>query len=217
VFPSFLFRRLVLCVVTSVLEIEGWRYMISTKRGYPNMLRRKQDTGTKTSFFPRAIAKANSYPILSYKPAHFLHPFPSLLHSNLISLPSPFSNPTKFLPYTSSPSNPQISYSALNRFHNPFLFFFALSLPPSPSSSSAASTFFLVDEMSGLVFDGEPLAGELLVGDTDGACRCWARERMLLDGLSERGWKVEGAVAGGGMDICVEGEMKRDFFVTRER
>jgi hypothetical protein len=39
---------------------------------------------------------------------------------------------------------------------------------------------------------------------------------MLLDGLSERGWKVEGAVVGGGMDMRVEGEMKRDF-ATRER
>jgi hypothetical protein len=65
--------------------------------------------------------------------------------------------------------------------------------------------------MSVLVFDGEPLFGEPLVGETDGACRCWASERILLDGLSERGCEVEGAAGGGGMVMRVEGEMKRDF------
>jgi hypothetical protein len=65
--------------------------------------------------------------------------------------------------------------------------------------------------MSVLVFDGEPLEGEPLVGDTEGTCKCWARERMLLDGLSERGCEVEGTAAGGGMDMRVEGDMERVF------
>jgi hypothetical protein len=51
----------------------------------------------------------------------------------------------------------------------------------------------------------------------DGPCRCWASERILFDGLSERGWEVEGAAGSwGGMVMRVAGEMKMDCCHTQD-
>jgi hypothetical protein len=51
----------------------------------------------------------------------------------------------------------------------------------------------------------------------DGPCRCWASDRILFDGLSERGWEVEGAAGGGGgMVMRVAGEMKMDCCHTHK-